>query len=88
MTTVRPRLQREYVRVSKLTFVSRSSLDKAFPEHGIPEDNHALRVDYFLYDHGSRLPAPIGLLEPVVDEDPEKADVLDVSRETKQRGIA
>ena len=88
MATSQPRLQRGHCRVSKLTFVSRSSLGKAFPEHGIPEDNRALRVDYFLYDLGSRLPAPIDLLEPVADEDPEKADLLDVARGTKQRGIA
>ena len=75
---------------ASVTSVSRTSLtlDKAFPEHGVAEDDRTLHFDYLLYALGSHLPAPIDLWGPVADEDPEKADVLDVTRGTKQGGIA
>ena len=61
---------------------------RASPEHSVAGADRALHSDYFLYARGCHLPALIDLWRPVADEDPEKADVLDVSRGTKEGGIA
>ncbi|KAI1793690.1 iron uptake cluster protein [Ganoderma leucocontextum] len=73
-----------------VTSISQHSLvlDKAYPEHGVSELDRTLRFDFLVYALGSDLPAPINLWGPVADEDLEKADVLDVSRGTKEGGIA
>ncbi|TBU40006.1 iron uptake cluster protein [Dichomitus squalens] len=63
-------------------------LDRAFPEHGVAESDRTLHFDFLVYALGSHLPAPINLWGPVADEDVEKADVLDVSRGTKEGGVA
>ena len=91
MATVQPRLQRGCAHVSnKPTSVSRHSLtlDKAFLQHCVAEDECALRFDYLPYAPGSHLPVRIDLWGPVADEDPENADALDVAQERKQGGIA
>ncbi|EJF61918.1 iron uptake cluster protein [Dichomitus squalens LYAD-421 SS1] len=62
-------------------------LDRAFPEHGVAESDRTLHFDFLVYALGSHLPAPINLWGPVADEDVEKADVLDVSRGTKEGGV-
>ena len=73
-----------------VTSISQHSLvlDRAFPEHGISESDRTLRFEFLVYALGSHLPSPINLWGPVADEDVEKADVLDVSRGTKEGGIA
>ena len=50
--------------------------------------DRTLRFEFLVYALGSHLPSPINLWGPVADEDVEKADVLDVSRGTKEGGIA
>ena len=72
-----------------VTSISHHSLvlDKAYPEHGVSELDRTLHFDFLVYALGSHLPAPINLWGPVADEDLEKADILDVSRGTKEGGI-
>ena len=64
------------------------TLDRAYPAHGVAEADRTLHFDYLVYALGSHLPAPIDLWGPVADEDVKKASVLDVSRGTKEGGIA
>ncbi|KAH9895611.1 hypothetical protein C8Q73DRAFT_688697 [Cubamyces lactineus] len=61
------------------------TLDKSFPEHGIPD--RTLRFEYLVYAAGSHLPAPINLWGPVADE-VDKDGVVDVVRGTKEGGVA
>ena len=72
-----------------VTSISHHSLvlDKAYPEHGVSELDRTLHFDFLIYALGSHLPAPINLWGPVADEDLENADVLDVSRGTKEGGV-
>ncbi|OSC99602.1 FAD/NAD(P)-binding domain-containing protein [Trametes coccinea BRFM310] len=62
------------------------TLDKSFPEHGIPDQT--LRFEYLVYALGSHLPSPINLWGPVADEEVEKNGVVDVVRGTKEGGVA
>ncbi|KAM5545753.1 hypothetical protein V8D89_000791 [Ganoderma adspersum] len=73
-----------------VTSISHHSLvlDKAYPEHGVSELDRTLHFDFLVYALGSHLPGPINLWGAVADEDLEKADVLDVSRGTKEGGMA
>ena len=61
---------------------------RASPEHSVAGADRALHSDYLLYARGCHLPALIDLWGPVADENPEKADVLDVARGAKEGGIA
>ncbi|KAI0631363.1 hypothetical protein C8Q77DRAFT_1272451 [Trametes polyzona] len=61
------------------------TLDRAFPEHGIPDG--VLHFEYLVYALGSHLPSPINLWGPVADE-VEKDGVVDVVRGTKEGGVA
>ncbi|KAI9060789.1 iron uptake cluster protein [Trametes sanguinea] len=62
------------------------TLDKSFPEHGIPDQT--LRFEYLVYALGSHLPSPINLWGPVADEQVDKDGVVDVVRGTKEGGVA
>lgn len=86
----RPSQDRAVLLHATVTSISPYSLtlDKAFPEYGVTESDRTLHFDYLVYALGSHLPAPINVWGPVADEDVESADVLNVSRGTKEGGVA
>lgn len=63
------------------------TLDRAFPEYGVPEDTKTLHFDYLVYALGSRLPAPIDIWGPVLDdlEHADNAEGQELARDLKRK---